>query len=788
MATDSNTALQFGPAWCSRQVPTFSGMHDTHIEDGDDYSTITLADIFTMPPGDHAKGAGPAFIPSSYFDFDARKHASQRAKGSFVALCGDIDSGDHSLERIKGLMRGFSGKSACLIYSSAHARAGDMRWRIILPLETPVSFDDWHDAQHAFFDFMEEHGVEMDRALDRAGQPVYLPNVPAAHAKSGTRLRDEDGKPLYYDRATTGCNAPGLDITTGPIAVAIADIFRKRAADERDRERIRAEAMERRANKPQTEGGPVMEEFNKSNSIATLFEMYGYEQSPRNPDDWRSPKQTSDSYATRIMGDTWVSLSASDVGARLGAVCKAGCFGDAYDLFVHYEHGGDHKSAFRALYAERRTSAPVSAPPPVDADDPGWTEPPHDDDTQPEDVFMASVPDELAEEKPELDAVDAFDFNEADIPTRPWVIPGVILSGYTHMLAAPGGSGKSLFTLQIAIALARGLPWGAFVPRRKCRTLIINVEDDIDEQRRRLSAARTVMQGGDELRGMIDLVPDAATIVVAGRSPDGRTIRTMPIVETLVEYIQRREIDVLIVDPFAETFEGDENDNSEVKWAMKIWRDEIARRTGCAVYLVHHTVKHAGGGAGDANVIRGAGAIVNSTRISATLMPMTSEDAEMIGVDQAERHLYVRYDDAKANQSLKTNTARWFEKVSVTIGNGDKENPSDEVGALVPWIPPDAFDNLTGNTIKIILDKVEAGLPSGERYTGSGRGGSKESGRWVGCLIMAEAGLTEPHAKKVAGTWIANGVMVEEEYHCPVARRKKKGLFAPEKARPGEPK
>lgn len=801
MSARETPVQDFGPEWCSRRVITFAGQSDTHIDEfadkhgeltpnphpraGQPYDTLSLAQVFTAQPGRADKASSPAFIPSTYHDFDARNHARQREAGEFVALTGDIDTGNHSLKDVHSRVSIMCREAAYLIYASAHSRPGDMRWRVVIPLDAPIDFDTWHDAQTAFFNYMERAGIDMDRALDRAGQPVYLPNVPAFHAKTGEPLRGEDGEPLYFERKTTGCNAPGLRIDIGPISSAIAEVLRKREDDERERERIRKEAEQRRANKPRSEGAPIIEDFNRENSIAQLFELYGYEQSPRHPEDWRSPNQTSESYATRIMGDKWVSLSGSDAGVGLGEKCKAGCFGDAYDLFVHFEHGGNHKDAFRTLYAERRTATTAHnlTPPPIDSEDPGWEEPPEGCDAEP------VVEPEVSEPEPPaaLDVVDAFDFEEASIPPRPWVIPGVMLSGYTHILAAPGGSGKSLFTLQLAITLARGEPWGSFVPRRKCRTLVINVEDDIDEQRRRLAAARRVMDAGNELRGMIDLVPAADSIVVAGHGPDGRTLRTMPIVETLVRFIEDRSIDVLIVDPFAETFDGDENDNSEVKWAMKIWRDEIARRTGCVVYLVHHTVKHAGNSAGDANVIRGGGAIVNSSRIASTLMPMTSEDAEMIGVDQSERHLYVRYDDAKANQSLKTNTARWFEKISVQLENGTEDAPGDEVGALRPWTPPDAFDGLTMHAIKIILDKVEEGLPDGTRYTFSPKGGAKDSGRWVGCLIMDEAEMKEGAAKKVIATWKTNRVLVEGEYKCPVRRRTAKGLFAPENARPRSP-
>lgn len=783
------TVGRIGPEWNGWAVATFCGMFDTHIDTGEDYGTITLASIFTMQPGDKAKGEGDAFIPSTYCDFNAREHATQREHGNYVALTGDVDKGNHPLAKIEELVRAFCGDSAWLIYSSAHACPGDMRWRVVIPLSRQLPFHHWCDAQNAFFDFMDRHDVQMDRALDRAAQPVFLPNVPATHGKTGDALRGEDGEPLYFQRASTGTHAVGLPLNTGPISVGVADIRRKREADERERERIRAEAAERRASEPMREGGQVIDEFNRANSIETLLELYGYERSPVNRDDWRSPHQTSGSYATRNFGDHWISLSGSDTGARVGVACKSGCYGDAYNLFVHFEHGGDHKSAFRAIYSERRAATYTPpAPPPVDTEDPGWEEKPEwaEDDVE----LLIEVPAEIANDDaaPQIEFVDAFDFDEAAIPPRPWVIPGVMLSGYTHMLAAPGGSGKSLFTLQLAITLAKGEAWGSFKPVRKCRTAIINVEDDLDEQRRRLSAARAVMGGSDrELRGMIEITPAPENIVVAGRSPDGRTFRTTPIVEALCRYIEDREIDVLIVDPFAETFEGDENDNSEVKWCMKIWRDEIARRTGCVVYLVHHTVKYASNGAGDANVIRGGGAIVNSTRISATLMPMTAEDAEMLGVDQAERHLYVRYDDAKANQSLKTNTARWFQKVGVTLSNATEDRPGDEVGALVPWTPPDVFDGLTTHTIGVILNQVEAGLSDGSRYTLTTRGGSKDSGRWVGCLLMDTAGLTEAAAKKVVAVWKRNGVLVEAPYKCPIQRRQMKGLFAPENSRPVVP-
>lgn len=761
---------QTAPAWNARRVVTFAGQFDTRIKTGEDYPTLSLADLWTLKPARQPKGAGPAILASTYHDFDAREHAAQRERGQFVLLAGDVDSGDHSLSAIKKAVAAFAPETACLIYASAHARPGDLRWRILFPLAEPLPFDTWHDAQTAFFAFMEARGIAMDHSLARAAQPIYLPNVPDVHGKSGTSLRGDDGEPLFYAAARTPMAWPGLDLTAGAIADGIAALRARRAEDERERERIRREAEAKRAAMPRGDGASVMDDFNAANSVATMLELCGYEQSPRHAEDWRSPYQTSESYATRVIGSKWVSLSASDAAAGLGTRCQSGCFGDAYDLFVHFKHGGDHKAAYRALGEERRAaSGNVIYPRQFETPEvPDWMqEVPMAEDwpdyPAPDAELVVDVAEvEQGVRAEEFRTVDAFDFEESAIPPRPWLIPGVMLSGYTHMLVAPGGSGKSLFTLQLAITLATGDRWGDLAPRKACRALVINVEDDMQEQRRRLAAARRVMgKEVDALRGMIDLAEDPESIIVARADPNRKAVVSTPVVDVLRRYIIDNNIGVLIVDPFAETFEGDENSNSEVKWAMRIWRDEIARPTGCAVYLVHHTTKGAENGAGNADITRGAGAIVNSTRITATLMPMSTNDAEGLGIDAHERHKYVRYDDAKINQGLKSSHARWFEKIGVTLQNGTDENPADEVGALRPWSPPSAFDGVTTNHLRRVQQAV-----------GNGRWReNQQAAEWVGRAV-ADVMMLDPDEPKdrkriltLLREWIRNDVLrvVEDE-------------------------
>lgn len=378
--------------------------------------------------------------------------------------------------------------------------------------------------------------------------------------------------------------------------------------------------------------------------------------------------------------------------------------------------------------------------------------------------------------------IDAFDYNEADIPLRPWLVPGALMEGCTHILAAPGGTGKSLFTLQFAIMLATGEPWGRWAPRKACNVLIVNAEDDVPEQRRRLSAARAVMGLRHDFRpkGKLLMADNPSSILTAGMDEKTKRLVPTPLVAELAAVIRHHSIDVVVVDPFAETFEGDENSNNDTKWAMKTWRDDIARATGCAVYLVHHTTKNAGDKAGSSDAVRGAGALVNSARLASTLFVMDKQEAGALDIPEEERFRYVKYDDAKSNQSL-IGSRQWFKKISVRIQNGipGHSDSGDEVGALEPWEPGNAkmaeAELLTPFLSALKEGYVDPdGVPTEEPYTPSKRGGSP---RWVGYLMMRIFDINEDQAKRMITDMEKRGTIQILDHHDAMRGHVTKGVF-----------
>jgi hypothetical protein len=196
-----------------------------------------------------------------------------------------------------------------------------------------------------------------------------------------------DGGPLYFASSSSGIERDALRIDQGPMAEYLANLHKRRADDEQLREQLRAQASRKRADRVASDCGSIIDGFNRSTKIADLLARYGYDQSPGSDLDWRSPHQASTSYATRVLGDKWVSLSSSDAAAGLGARCEAGCYGDAFDLFVHYENRGDPKAAWRQLCLERETagSAGTTGRGTAGQHPEGWQEvPPGGDGFEPE--------------------------------------------------------------------------------------------------------------------------------------------------------------------------------------------------------------------------------------------------------------------------------------------------------------------------------------------------------------------------------------------------------------------
>lgn len=541
------------PAWHDFEVPVFRAK-DTRKDTVNDYETATLRTIFTMPPGDSPKDEAVGFIPSTYCAPDARSHQAQRERGQFVALTADVDEGDHPLAVIEHAARQFAGECAWFVYSSSSSRPGNSKWRIVLPLDPPLAHPDWFSAQTLFHDELSRACVVPDRALARAAQPVFAPNVPSVHVdKNGstTATRGEDGRPLYFQRSHSALDAPGLDPFRTWHALDIAMLQGKGQAENAQRATIRAEAASRRA-----ECGPgstPLEHFNSAHRLTDLLLQFGYEPSPANDEDWRSPLQTSGSFATRIMTDEtgaerWVSLSQSDNDARLGRENAAGCSGDAFDLFVHFEHDGDREAA---LAATRTQEAAVNYAG-IDL-----LPPPSSFDSAPASRFRLLSLADLEHE-----------------PRREPVIKGLIARGDVGCIFGEPGAGKSVLAPYLALRVASGQP--AFGMKTVAGPVLYIGAEDPQGMGQRLRALAAGYGHTDNLH----FVDGLAGIMAEDKSPE---------MSDLLKCIGAVKPTMIVIDTLAAGFPIDENASLEMGKVVRVCR-RIAS-LGPAVCIVHHSPK-----------------------------------------------------------------------------------------------------------------------------------------------------------------------------------------------------
>lgn len=567
------------PAWHAFDIPCFGG-RTTLKGTGKHYLTMRLAQLFTAEPLALPKIDGPAIIPSTYCGDDARVHAVQRKRGQFVALTGDIDEGDHPLGVIEAAVWSFAGDAAQSIYSSPSSRPGHRKWRIIIPLAAAVGFETWHAAQTLFHHHLAGAGIKPDPALRRAGQIVFAPNIPSIHEGSGTPLRmggSVDGAPLYFERWHSSLDADGLDLAAGSHALDILLLTAVAHAEDAQRRAADNDAKRRRAERTGNSSTPI-ERFNQANDLNDLLVKYGYENAPDREEDWRSPQQKSGSYATQAHNDDdgrqwWVSLSGSDRAAGLGRECASGSYGDAFDLFVYYEHRGHLGSALAELQIQEALADFAD----LDLSD----LPPLPQPAANGSKFRLQSLDELEHEAP-----------------RKLVIKGLVGCGDLGCIFGQPGAGKSVLGPYLAFRVAQGLP--VFGMKTIAGPVIYVGAEDAHGMGRRLRALRKVYGESNS----VHLATGLAGMMADLQSPE---------MQDLLQCIARLKPALVVIDTLAVGFPIDENASREMGAVVQICR--TITEQGSAVILIHHSPK------GDSSTPRGHSILNGALDVSIKVEP-----------------------------------------------------------------------------------------------------------------------------------------------------------------------
>ena len=364
-------------------------------------------------------------------------------------------------------------------------------------------------------------------------------------------------------------------------------------------------------------------------------------------------------------------------------------------------------------------------------------------------------------------------------PPRRWLMANQFCRRFLSGLVAPGSTGKSALRMLQCVSLATGKPLTGQHIFRRCRVLMVSLEDDQEEIQRRILAA--MLEYGitrDQVKGWLFYACPKG-IKLAEIRNGSRQIGSLE--KQLRAWIEKQRPDLVVLDPFVKLHALEENDNGAMDFVCDLLAT-LAIEFDIAIDAPHHTRK----GQltpGDADSGRGGSAARDAGRLIYTLTSMSEEEAKNFGINPEGRAAYVRLDKGKVNLAPPARAAEWFKLVGVRLDNGNDEYPNgDEVQTVKPWKPPKLWEGLASETLNAALTDIDNGMPNGQRYTDAG-GGKGPRAAWRVVQKHCQD-RTEGQCREIIRTWIKNGTLYEAEYDDPVERKRRKGYRLDASKRP----
>ncbi len=344
-------------------------------------------------------------------------------------------------------------------------------------------------------------------------------------------------------------------------------------------------------------------------------------------------------------------------------------------------------------------------------------------------------------------------FDEAALPPRQWVYGQHYLRQFVSVLASAGGIGKTSRQIVEALAICTGRPLLGEVVHEQCCVWIINLEDPMEEMRRRVLAAMRFYQiAPDDVRGRLFLDAGREFRLKFATQTRNGTIPNTALIQHLITKIPERNIGAVFIDPFVSAHDVNENDNGAINAVMAEVRN-VADATRCAIGLVHHIRK---GNGEDANIdsVRGAGSLIGAARAARVINRMGQDEAARLGIDEAEARSIFRVDDGKANLAPPADKSVWRKMQGIRIGNGEW------VGVATEYALPDAFDGISATDARQVRLAVQACQQAPRE--------NPQSKQWVGHIVADILGLdmSEKSEKgrviSTVKTWIKSGILAVE--------------------------
>lgn len=230
-------------------------------------------------------------------------------------------------------------------------------------------------------------------------------------------------------------------------------------------------------------------------------------------------------------------------------------------------------------------------------------------------------------------------FSESPSPID-FVLPGLPV-GCVGALVSPGGAGKSMLALQLAIQIADGPDWLELGKLERGSVLYLPAEHPRPVLHHRLFTLGQYI----DTRQRVALERDLRLIPLQGASPNVLDSHWWEAIALWTEGVR-----LVIIDTLRRFHDADENAACAMTQVLG-QLERLAMGQGCSVLFVHHTSKSAAfQEAGDLQqASRASSVLVDNVRWQAYLATMTKKEAQQLGVSAEQSQRYVRFGVSKSN-------------------------------------------------------------------------------------------------------------------------------------------
>lgn len=267
-------------------------------------------------------------------------------------------------------------------------------------------------------------------------------------------------------------------------------------------------------------------------------------------------------------------------------------------------------------------------------------------------------------------AINIFDsFNELPTPID-YVLPNMI-AGTVGALVSPGGTGKSMLALQLAIQIAGGPDFIGLGSFPTGFVAYLPAEDPPAAIHHRLYALGCCLTKAQQL----SIAERLFIQPLNGQLPNLFDVKWRDEIKRIAN--ERR---LLILDTLRRFHVEDENASGAMS-ALIGSMEAIAAESGCSIIFLHHTSKGAALlGAGDTQqASRGSSVLVDNIRWQSYLMGMTQSEADYFKVEESQRSYFVRFGVSKANYGAPFKE-RWLRRTEGGVLMPALLDPSSQRG------------------------------------------------------------------------------------------------------------